>query len=145
MQISTKCSVAIHCLIFIHEYGKEQKVTSELLSLSTGTNPVIIRNILSALKKDGMISVKQGTGGAQLLCSLDEISLYRVCKAIEPGFLGKFMGIHSRPSPFCPIGKSIHAVLDTSYLKVQEGLCDTLQGITMADVWDDYRKIQADI
>lgn len=51
MHISTKCSVAIHCLVFIHEYGEKRKVTSELLSLSTGSNPVTIRNILSALKK----------------------------------------------------------------------------------------------
>ena len=52
MHISNKCSIAVHCLIFIFEYGTEKKVTSELLSLSTGCNPVTIRNILSALKKD---------------------------------------------------------------------------------------------
>ena len=51
MHISTKCSVAIHCLIFIYEYGDKQKVTSELLALSTGINPVTIRNIISSLKK----------------------------------------------------------------------------------------------
>lgn len=33
MHISTKCSVAIHCLVFICEYGESKKVTSELLSL----------------------------------------------------------------------------------------------------------------
>ena len=46
MHVSNKCSIAIHCLIFIHEYGTENKVTSELLSLSTGCNPVTIRGIL---------------------------------------------------------------------------------------------------
>lgn len=55
MHISTKCSVAIHCLIFIFEYGDTQKVTSDLLSLSTGINPVTIRKIISSLKKDGII------------------------------------------------------------------------------------------
>ena len=50
MHISNKCSIAVHCLIFIFEYGTEKKVTSELLSLSTGCNPVTIRNILSALR-----------------------------------------------------------------------------------------------
>ena len=60
MHISTKCSVAIHCLIFIFEYGDTQKVTSDLLSLSTGINPVTIRKIISSLKKDGiMISKKR--------------------------------------------------------------------------------------
>ena len=54
MHISNKCSIAVHCLIFINEYGKEKKVTSELLSLSTGCNLVTIRNVISALKKDGI-------------------------------------------------------------------------------------------
>ncbi len=45
MHISTKCSVAVHCLIFVFEYGETQKVTSDLLSLSTGINPVTIRKI----------------------------------------------------------------------------------------------------
>ena len=51
MHISNKTSIAIHCLIFINEYGEEQKVTSELLALSTGCNPVTIRNIISCLKR----------------------------------------------------------------------------------------------
>ena len=53
MQISMKCSVAVHCLIFIHEARGRVKVTSTLLSQSTGCNPVVIRNTLSALKKPG--------------------------------------------------------------------------------------------
>ena len=61
MHVSNKCSIAIHCLIFIHEYGAENKVTSELLSFSTGCNPVTIRGILSALKKSGVLYVKSGT------------------------------------------------------------------------------------
>ena len=139
MHISTKCSVAIHCLIFIYEYGNTKKVTSELLSLSSGTNSVTIRNILSALKKDGIISIKFGTGGATINCPLNEITLYRICKAIEPDFITKLFGIHSSPSPFCPIGKKIHNVLDISYQKIQEDLCSSLKSITMEDVIADYR------
>ena len=55
MHISTKCSIAIQCLIFIHEYGEDKRVTRELVSLSTGCNPVSIRNIMSALKKNGIL------------------------------------------------------------------------------------------
>lgn len=139
MHISTKCSVAIHCLIFIYEYGDAKKVTSELLSLSSGTNSVTIRNILSALKKDGIISIKFGTGGATMNCPLNEITLYRICKAIEPDFLTKLFGIHSSPSPFCPVGKKIHNVLDISYQKIQDDLCSSLKSITMEDVIADYR------
>lgn len=72
-------SVSCHqSLIFISEYGEVRKVTSELLSLSMGSNPVTIRNIVSALKKEGILTVKFGTGGATLNCPLEEITLYRI-------------------------------------------------------------------
>ncbi len=142
MHISTKCSVAIHCLIFISEYGESHRVNSELLSLSTGTNPVTIRNILSALKRENIISVKFGTGGATLRCPLCEITLYRICKAIEPEFLSKLIGIHPMPSPLCPIGQTIHQVLNVSYQKLKDDLSDSLNQITMADIIADYKSLQ---
>lgn len=141
MQISTKCSVAIHCLVFIHEYGEQKKVTSELLSLSTGSNPVTIRNILSALKKEGILCVKFGTGGATINCPLKEITLYRIYKTIEPDFLSKLIGVHALPSPLCPVGKNIHEVLDSSYKKIREDLYMSLQKITMQDIIDDYHHL----
>lgn len=141
MHISTKGSVAIHCLIFIYEYGEKQKVTSELLSLSTGINPVTIRTIFSALKKDAIISVRPGTGGAMLNCSPNEISLYRICKAIEPDFPFKLIGIHPLPSPLCPVGRNIHSVLESSYQKVRDDLGSSLQRITLEDVLADHHRL----
>ena len=76
MQISMKCSIAVHCLIFIHEAKGTAKVTSNLLAKSTGCNPVIIRNIISSLKKAGIITVPRGTGGAELCADPSQITLY---------------------------------------------------------------------
>lgn len=140
MQISKKCSVAIHCLVLIHEFGQKDKITSELLSLSSGSNAVTIRNILSALKKEGIVSIRPGTGGATLRCPPEQITLYRVCAAIEPDFLKKLMGIHAAPSPFCPVGRNIHAVLDCSYGKLREDLHQSMQRITLADILGDYHR-----
>lgn len=140
MHISTKCSIAIHCLVFINEYGKSKRVTSELLSLSTGCNPVTIRNIMSALKKDGILSVRFGTGGTTLLCPLEEISLYRIYMAVEPDALDKLFGIHTAPSPFCPVGKNIHAVLKIPYSKIRSDLKSSLQSVTMKEIVDGYHQ-----
>lgn len=141
MHISTKCSVAVHCLIFIHEYGEKQRVTSDLLSLSTGTNPVTIRTIISCLKKDGIISVRPGTGGATLDAPLGEITLYRICKAIEPDFSSKLIGIHPQPSASCPVGKNIYGVLDCSYRRIRNDLCESLKSITLENIISDYDHI----
>ncbi|MCI8608643.1 MAG: Rrf2 family transcriptional regulator [Firmicutes bacterium] len=141
MHISTKCSIAIHCLIYISEYGESQKVTSNLLSLSTGSNPVTIRNIISSLKKEGILSVKFGTGGTMLSCPLEKITLYRICSALEPDFLNKLIGIHVAPSPLCPVGKNIHSVLDASYARIQNDLQVSLQSVSMKEIMDNYHKL----
>lgn len=140
MHISTKCSVAVHCLIFISEFGDKAKVTSELLSRSTGVNPVTIRGLLSALKKEGILSIKPGTGGAKIACPLGEITLYRICKAIEPEFLEKLIGVHPAPSPHCPVGRNIRPVLEHSYQKIRQDLTASLEGITLEEMVEDYHK-----
>ena len=144
MHISTKCSVALHCLVFVHEYGDKYKVTSELLSRSAGINAVTIRYILGALKKDGILSIKAGTGGATLQCPPQEVSLYRICAALEPDFLTKLIGVHPSPAALCPVGNSIHDVLDRSYQKIRDDLRHSLEGITLAQVLSDYHQIQVE-
>lgn len=141
MHISTKCSIAIHCLIVVSEYGEQEKVTSDILAHSTGINPVTIRNIISALKKEGVLSVKSGTGGTTLNCPLEEITLYRICKTLEPDFLDKLIGIHAKPSPLCAIGRNICQVLDASYEKVRKDLQDSLQSISMKEIMDRYHSL----
>jgi DNA-binding IscR family transcriptional regulator len=138
MHISNKCSIAIHCLIFINEYGTEKKVTSELLSLSTGCNPVTIRNIVSSLKKAGIITVRFGTGGATIAMPLSAITLYQICMAVEPKAIKKIMGIHSSSSPFCPVGKNINKVLLGTYSTLQRDIADSMKTITMQSIIDNY-------
>ena len=141
MHISNKCSIAVHCLLFIHEYGQGQKVTSELLSLSTGCNPVTIRNIISAMKKDGMIDVKFGTGGAKLAVPVQDISLYRVCMAVDPKAIEKMISVHPAPSPFCPVGRNIGDVLDRTYDTLKENLISSMKSVTMERIVNDYHTI----
>ncbi len=143
MRINTKCSIAIHCLLFVHEYGEKKKVTSELLALSTGCNPVVIRGIVSALKKDGILTAPSGAGGARLSCPAQDITLYRVCMALEPDAMRKLIGFHPLPSVLCPIGQRIHEVLDTSYEKVREDMKRSLQSVTLEDFINEYRNCGA--
>ena len=138
MHISNKTSIAIHCLIFINEYGDQTKVTSELLGLSSGCNPVTIRNIISCLNKDGIIDVKFGTGGAKIVVPLNEISLYRVCNVVDPDALDKMIGIHTKPSPLCPVGKNINGILSKAYDKVKQDMVESMKQITLDTMVDDF-------
>ena len=139
MRINTKCSVAVHCLLFLHEYGETQRVTSGILALSTGCNPVVIRNLISALKKAGIVEVAGGKGGTRLCRSPEGITLYEICEAVDPGCLDDLVGIHPLPSALCPIGRNIRTVLAVPYGKLQADVRKSLESSTLADIVAGYR------
>ena len=141
MQISMKCSVAVHCLIFIYEAKDKAKVTSTLLSQSTGCNPVIIRNILSSLKKAGIITVARGTGGAELCLSPSEITLFQIYSALEPNGLSGIIGIHPVMDLNALLLKNIQKVLYSPYYKIEDSIKNTMEGITLQSMIDDFHKL----
>lgn len=140
MQISTKCSIAVHCLIFIHEAEGVAKVTSGLLAESTGCNPVTIRGIMSSLKKAGLITSPRGTGGAKLCADPSQITLYQIYSALEPNGVSSLIGIHPCSERPCPIAKSIRRVLRTPYLKIENAVTQAMQDITLQSMIDDFEE-----
>lgn len=143
MYISTKCSVAVHCLIFIHEANGVAKVTSKLLAESTGCNPVFIRNILSALKKAGLITVPRGIGGAQLSVDPSQITLYQIYSALEPKGLSSLIGIHPCQGRACPVAQNIHQVLQKPYHQIEEAVQSTMENTTLQSMIDDFHRLTA--
>lgn len=141
MHISNKLSVAVHCLIFTHEYGQENKVTSELLARSTGCNPVTVRTILSALKKEGILEVRAGTGGTTLALPLREITLDRICMAVDPEAVDRMIGVHSSPSPFCPVGRNIEETLERTYSILRENFMASMRSVTLEKIVNDYHAV----
>lgn len=140
MQISMKCSVAVHCLIFIHEAKGIARVTSTLLAQSTGCNPVVIRNTISALKKAGLITVARGTGGAELCKAPSEITLYMIYSALEPTGLSSLIGIHPCEGRKCPVAQNIRAVLQGPYQKIEDSIRHTMESITLESMIEDFHK-----
>lgn len=141
MRLSTKCSIAVHCLIFIHEAKGVAKVTSNLLAESTGSNPVVIRNILSALKKAGIITVPRGTGGAELCADPSRITLYQIYSALEPNGVTSFIGIHPCDGRSCPVAQNIRRVLEPPYRKIEDAVKGAMEEITLQSMIDDFHDI----
>ena len=75
MQVPSRFTIAIHMLVIVALEGKENKITSDFLASSVGVNPVIIRKTLSQLKKAELVTVARGTGGAEIIKNLEDISL----------------------------------------------------------------------
>lgn len=141
MQISMKCSIAVHCLIFIHEAKGIAKVTSSLLAQSTGCNPVIIRNILSALKKAGLITIPRGTGGAELCLDPSQITLYQIYTALEPDGVSSIIGIHPCQDRPCPVAQNIGKVLQTPYHRIEDAIRQTMKEVTLESMIEQFQEL----
>jgi DNA-binding IscR family transcriptional regulator len=139
--VNSKLSIAMHYLIFLYEYGNQTKVTSTLLSLSTGCNPVIIRNIMSALKKAGIITSPKGPGGAKLAMPPEDISLGAVYSAVDHSGASAIFGFHTAPSAHCPVGRNIHAVLEIPYHELENAVQERMKTLSLQSVLDDYHRI----
>lgn len=147
MKLNTKCSIALHCLVFISEYENKVKVTSELLAKSTGCNSAAIRSILNTLQKSGIISVVRGIGGAHLKREPESLTIWEVYHALEPDGLEHFIGFHQNPSEKCPVGSHIEAVLKNPYKKIGVAVQKTMERITLQQLLDYYHnneEVQSD-
>ena len=141
MQITSKFTVAVHILTCIEVFGGQMRVTSEFLSGSTGVNAVIIRNVLGLLREAGIVETRQGSGGAHLTRSLDEITLYDIYLAVECIDDDGLFRFHENPNAQCPVGRNIHKVMDSRLAAAQTAMENELKNTTLADIVTETQQI----
>ena len=141
MQISSRFTIAVHILICIDVFGDTETETSESLSGSIGAHPVVIRRILGQLRRAGLITVARGReGGAHIARPLADITLADVFRAVESIADDTLFSFHENPNPACPVGRSIHDVLDNRLADIQCAMERTMEGMTLADIAEDARQ-----
>lgn len=136
MQISSRFTMAIHMFACIDTFT-DQKMTSDFMAGSIGTNPVIIRKLLQQLKAAGLVEVSRGTGGVTITKPLEEITFLDVYRAVECSPDEELFHFHENPNQMCPVGRNIHHVLDDKLARVQKAMEKELSVITLADVKKD--------
>lgn len=144
MQISSRFTIAIHIFSCIDTFGEEQRITSDFLASSIQVNPVIIRKLLGQLKEAGLITVRRGSGGASLAKPAEEITLLDIFNAVESLDNRKLFHFHENPNPACPVGRSIHPVLDGRLEHIQSTMEYEMQSVTLADIFADTKKYIAE-
>ena len=140
MQISSRFTLAVHILVCIDTFGGEHKITSDFLAGSTNVNPVVVRKILGSLKSAGIVEVARGSGGASISKPLNKISLLDVYNAVECVDKGELFHFHENPNPNCPVGRSIHSLLDEKLERVQAAIENELRSKTLEDLKKDAKK-----
>lgn len=141
MKFSTRLPIAVHILLCLDVLGDRHKFTSNVLAGSVGVNPVVVRNVLGQLKAAGLVAVEPGVGGATLTKEPGEVTLRDVLEAVEDD-AGVFR-MHEHPSPECPIGRNVHAVLGAELEAAERAMLDRLASTTLADLADETRGLIA--
>lgn len=143
-----------------------KKMTGEALAESVGINSVIVRNILALLKNAGLISIFRGSNGARLTKSATQISLLDIFYAVEStpksedsltlkreskesihkesAYTKEKIGytlfrFHTNPNLLCPLGKNIHSLLDSHFIKAQRVLEEYLASVKLSDLLEELR------
>lgn len=133
MRINTRFTVAVHMLALI-ELNNAQPTTSELMALSVGTNPVVIRQLMSALKKAGLIEAQSGIPGSRLLKPQEEITLREIYQAVKKRSDAPLFDFHPTTNPMCPIGRNIEDALDEPLFVAQAAMENALGSYTLKDI-----------
>ncbi|MCY8265468.1 Rrf2 family transcriptional regulator [Bacillus haynesii] len=127
--VNTRLSVAIHILSLIAANPRE---SSEMIAGSVNTNPVVIRRMISQLKKGGILTSRPGVAGATLKRDPEDISLLDIYRAVQPQ--EELFAIHDRPNPNCPVGRQIQTTLDQTFHSVQQAMENELASKSLKDV-----------
>ena len=127
---NSRFPLAVHVLVAL-SFRPKQFISSDALSGTCHTNPVVVRRVVAALRRAGCVMSQAGVaGGARLARPAGRITLLEVYQALGGGDVFRM----HHPNPACPIGKRIPDALAAFLPKAEQALERSLAGVTVRDV-----------
>jgi DNA-binding IscR family transcriptional regulator len=136
MSRATRFSVAVHALALIQRRGgRGDRLTSEAIAGSVGTNASFVRRVLAMLSHAGIVRTSPGVAGAVLTRPETAVTLLEIYHAV--GLEGENrVAIHGSPSRTCPVGRRIRGALTTVVGAAEQAFEAELGRRTLSDVLD---------
>lgn len=128
--------MAVHIIVMteILKDSRDHICTSEALSKSVKTNPVVIRRIIGKLKLADIIGVRSGAGGTFLIKDITTMNLLDVYNAVEVVEEHQLFNCHTDEQSECSIGAGVHTVLKTILTEAQVSMENVLRSISIAQI-----------
>lgn len=134
MRTSCRFAMAVHVLSVL-AYKGDQCVSSSLLAQSVNTNPVVIRRLLLALQRAGLIETRKGVGsGSRLSYPPARINLADVYRAVEAE--QGFVMPPKKPNVRCPVGSCIQETLSQIFSSAEKAVLKDLGKTTLGSILD---------
>lgn len=132
MAANTRFAVAIHAATVLG-FSKASFITSDRIAASINTNPVVVRRVISALSKAGIVESQLGkAGGARLARKPQQITLGEIYRAVENKGL---FALHERPeNKKCAVSCAMKQILARVFAKAEQSVDISLAKTTLADV-----------
>ncbi len=135
--MNSRFSTAVHILTLLAS-TPEERVTSEYIAMSVGTNAVVIRRQLALLREAGLVESKGARGGGWALTRTPErIRLSEVRAAL--GKEASFRMHRNEPHPKCVVGQNVRQALEGVYAGAEQAVMASLKGWTVADMLREVR------
>ena len=131
MKFSHKLSDAIHILAYLDIF-KDGDRSSKQIAASIEANPSVVRNLMSDLRRAGLIQSQQGAPNATLAKDPANITLLDVYHALNMNH--DLLHIDPKTNPNCLVGANIQDTLNEVYAQVQVAAEAQLQATTLQDV-----------
>ena len=137
MKNSTKLSDAVHILAFIALHPRES-LTSEKIAESIQTNPAYVRQLMSILRRGGLLTSVRGHPQPALAKEPCQITLLDAYQVVERGKPLLCQDTHTNPA--CGVGVNIQLVLRDCYDLVQHQAEEAMRSITLQEILDRYEE-----
>lgn len=132
MKISTKFSDAIHILSFIYIYKGKIQLSSDNIARSVEISPVMVRNLMSQLRKGNLIETIHGSPNPELARPPKDISLLDIFLAIEKSH--HLFTIDYETNPECIVGGNIQFTLEKYYNEAEIAAKAKLESTSLQDI-----------
>lgn len=138
MKYPTKLSDAVHILCFIALAEDGQPLTSDAIAKSIATNASYVRQLMSLLRKGGLLNSVRGHARPRLTRQPAAISLLDCYHAVEGNKPLLHQDTHTNPA--CGVGVNIQLALRDCYDQVQARAEEEMARISLQDILNRYRE-----